>query len=136
MKNNGATNLSVRLDKWLWAARFFKTRALASEAIAHGKVLVNGSRAKSSRSVRVGDELRIRKGPYEWQVSIKGLSEKRGPAREAVNMYSEPQASLEARENLSRILQLDRLSRPATGRRPDKKERRKLLSFKNKGTTS
>lgn len=123
----------MRLDKWLWAARFFKTRVLASEAIAHGKVTVNGSRAKSSRSVRINDELRIRKGPYEWRVSIKGFSEKRGPAREAVNMYSESEASLEARESLSKILQLDRLSRPTTDGRPDKKERRKLLSFKKQG---
>jgi ribosome-associated heat shock protein Hsp15 len=121
---------SVRLDKWLWAARFFKTRALASEAIVRGKVLVNGNRSKSSRHIHINDELQIRKGPYEWQVSVEGLSENRGPARDAVKLYSESETSISARKKLSKALQLDRLSRPTINKRPDKKERRKLVSFK------
>jgi len=121
---------SVRLDKWLWAARFFKTRALASEAISRGKVLVNGSHAKSSRRIRVNDQLQIKKGPYEWQVSVEKLAEIRGPAREAIELYRESGSSLEARKSLSRIIQFDRLSRPVTDGRPDKKERRKMLFLK------
>lgn len=121
---------SVRLDKWLWAARFFKTRALASEAVTRGKVLVNGNRSKSSRRIHLNDELQIRKGPYEWHVSVEGLSENRGPARDAVNLYTESETSISARETTSRMMQLDRLARPTTDTRPDKKERRKLVSFK------
>ena len=121
---------SVRLDKWLWAARFFKTRALASEAISRGKVLVNGVHAKSSRRIRVNDQLQIKKGPYEWLVSVEKLSEIRGPARDAIELYCESGSSLEARKNLSRLIQFDRLSRPVTDGRPDKKERRRLLFLK------
>ena len=121
---------SVRLDKWLWAARFFKTRALASEAISRGRVLVNGVHAKSSRRIRVDDQLRIKKGPYEWLVSVEKLAEIRGPARDAIELYRESEASHEARKSLSRIIQFDRLSRPVTDGRPGKKERRKLLYLK------
>lgn len=123
---------SVRLDKWLWAARFFKTRALASEAVSRGKVLVNGNRSKSSRRIRINDELLIRKGPYEWQISVENLSENRGPARDAIKLYSESETSVSARKKLSKALQLDRLSRPTINKRPDKKERRKLASLKKR----
>jgi len=74
---------SVRLDKWLWAARFYKTRNQASTAISGGKVHVNGDRSKPSRSLKVGDTVRIRKGPNEWTVTVEQLSEKRGPAEVA-----------------------------------------------------
>ncbi|MGW8246750.1 MAG: RNA-binding S4 domain-containing protein [Acidiferrobacterales bacterium] len=121
---------SVRLDKWLWAARFFKNRTLASEAITRGKVMVNGGGAKTSRRIRVNDKILIRKGPYEWQVVVEKLSENRGPARDAINLYSESETSINARKAISRTIQLDRLARPITDKRPDKKERRKLLSFK------
>src|SRR5215211_67825 len=73
----------VRLDKWLWAARFYKTRALASEAIGGGKVQVNGDRAKRARALQVGDDIRIRQGVYEYQVAVVALSARRGPASEA-----------------------------------------------------
>lgn len=121
---------SVRLDKWLWAARFFKNRTLASEAITRGKVMVNGGGAKTSRRIRVNDKILIRKGPYEWQVVVEKLSENRGPARDAINLYSESETSINARKAISRTIQLDRLALPITDKRPDKKERRKLLSFK------
>lgn len=130
MKNSDNDIASVRLDKWLWAARFFKTRALASDAVARGKVLVNGNRSKSSRRIHVNDELLIRKGPYEWQISVEGLSENRGPARDAIKLYTESETSIRARKTTSRTLQLDRLARPTTDKRPDKKERRKLVTFK------
>jgi ribosome-associated heat shock protein Hsp15 len=70
----------VRLDKWLWAARFYKTRALASEAIGGGKVQVNGDRAKRARALQVGDDIRVRQGPYSYQVVVRELSSRRGPA--------------------------------------------------------
>ena len=83
----------VRLDKWLWAARFYKTRGLASEAIAGGKVQVNGDRAKRARAVQPGDEIRIRLGPYEHHVVVRALSARRGPASAAAELYEETPAS-------------------------------------------
>jgi ribosome-associated heat shock protein Hsp15 len=77
----------VRLDRWLWAARFFKTRALAAAAVAGGKVHVNGTRAKPAKQLQVGDALRIRLGPYEWLVTVRGLSERRGPPKTAHALY-------------------------------------------------
>ena len=91
----------VRLDKWLWAARFFKTRALAAQAIESGKVEVNGERAKRAKQLQVGDELRIRLGPYEHQIVVQALSSRRGPAPEAAGLYEETVASREARERLA-----------------------------------
>jgi ribosome-associated heat shock protein Hsp15 len=79
-QDEDADDARVRLDKWLWAARFFKTRALASEAIGGGKVQVNGDRAKRARPLQVGDEVRVRLGPYEHLVVVKALSAHRGPA--------------------------------------------------------
>lgn len=130
MTINNSIPESVRLDIWLWAARFFKNRTLASEAISRGRVMVNGSRAKSSRRIHINDKILIRKGPYEWQIEVENLSEKRGPARDAINLYSESESSINTRKATSRIMRLDRLARPTTDKRPDKKERRKLVSFK------
>jgi ribosome-associated heat shock protein Hsp15 len=90
----------VRLDKWLWAARFFKTRSQASEAVDGGKVELNGGRAKPAKEVRVGDELRIRLGPYEHHVVVRGLSDKRGPASVAQALFEETAESIAAREKL------------------------------------
>src|SRR5438105_15799763 len=80
---------TVRLDRWLWAARFFKTRALSAAAVAGGKVQMNGTRAKPAKQLRVGDELRVRVGPYEWLVTMRALSERRGTARDAQLLYDE-----------------------------------------------
>ena len=80
---------TVRLDKWLWAARFYKTRGLAVEAIEGGKVEVNEDKAKRAKAIRVGDRVRIRLGPYEWRLIVRGLSERRGPASEAQLLYEE-----------------------------------------------
>src|SRR5918994_6487361 len=91
----------VRLDKWLWAARFFKTRALAAEAVEGGKIQVNGDRPKRARPVQVGDELRIRLGPYEHIISVRALSDRRGPATQAAGLYEESAASRSAREALA-----------------------------------
>ena len=91
----------VRLDKWLWAARFYKTRALAAEAIAGGKVQVNGDRVKRAKPLQAGDEVRIRQGPYEHLVVVRALSERRGPAAEAVLLYEERPESVAAREAMA-----------------------------------
>src|SRR5919108_3248487 len=88
----------TRIDKWLWAARFYKTRALAAEAIAGGKVQVNGERVKRAKLLQVGDEIRIRQGPYEYLVVVRELSAQRGPAARAAALYEETPSSRRARE--------------------------------------
>ncbi len=93
MADSGLKQETVRLDRWLWAARFFKTRQLASAAVTGGKIRVNGGRAKSAKMVAVGDELEIRRGAYTWAVRIDALSNKRGPATQAAKLYTEHEAS-------------------------------------------
>jgi len=122
----------VRLDKWLWAARFYKTRSLAAEAIAGGKVQVNGDRAKRARPLQVGDEVRLRQGPYELLVVVRALSAKRGPASVAAELYEERPESRAAREAMA--LQLKSLHAafvPDKGR-PTKRDRRDLERLKGR----
>lgn len=123
----------VRIDKWLWAARFFKTRSLAAEAVSGGKIKLNGVRPKPSKDVKIGAEIIISHGPIEKTVEVKGLSDKRGPAKEAVLLYEELPESIERREAMSQMLKMDALTRPKTDTRPNKRERRKLTSFKKGG---
>ncbi|MGB1111149.1 MAG: RNA-binding S4 domain-containing protein [Gammaproteobacteria bacterium] len=120
---------SVRLDKWLWAARFFKTRALATEAITGGKVHLNGSRIKPARQLKPEDELRIRKGEMEWTVIVKELSDKRGPASVAQTLYEETPASIEARQAAAEQRRLLNEQMGAPPRRPDKRARRQIHRF-------
>lgn len=116
----------VRLDKWLWAARLYKTRALASEAIAGGKVQVNGDRAKRSRPVAVGDDIRVRQGPYEYQLVVRGLSGRRGPAADAARLYEERPESRAAREAMAiQLKTLHAAFLPEKGR-PTKRDRREI----------
>ena len=125
-------NSKVRVDKWLWAARFYKTRSLAAEAIAGGKVQVNGDRVKRAKPLQVGDEVRLRLGPYEHQVVVRALSDLRGPATDAANLYEEKPASRAARETLA--LQLKTLHAafvPERGR-PTKKDRREINRLKGR----
>src|SRR5947209_1042317 len=98
--------MSVRLDKWLWAARFFKTRSLATDAVAGGKVEVNGDRAKPAKAVKPGDEIRLRVGPYKHVLVVRQLGERRGPASVAQTLYEETQSSREARERLAAQLKM------------------------------
>lgn len=121
---------TVRLDKWLWAARFYKTRALAVEAIDGGKVDVNGQGAKRSKAVRVGDRIQFRQPPYEWDVEVLGLSERRGPASVAVTLYEETAASRKGRETLA--LRLKALPPPLflEKGKPSKKQRREIEKYK------
>lgn len=121
-----ASTDSVRLDQWLWAARFFKTRSLAATAAQGGKVHVRGDRAKPARAVRLGDELQIRLGPYEWVVTVKGLSTKRGPAKEATLLYEETEESVRNRDAARAQLQAHVTPFRERGGRPTKKDRRDL----------
>src|SRR6266550_3680999 len=120
----------VRLDKWLWAARFYKTRSLATDAVGGGKVQVNGERAKPAKAVKVGDEVRLRLGPYEHVLTIRGLSERRGPATVAQSLYEEMPASRAARDKLSADLKLAPAPFVSEDKvRPTKKDRRALSEF-------
>ncbi|WP_426766663.1 ribosome-associated heat shock protein Hsp15 [Erwinia aphidicola] len=123
----------VRLDKWLWAARFYKTRAAAREMIEGGKVHYNGQRSKPSKLVEVDAELVLRQGNDERTVVIEGVSDKRGPAAIAQQLYRETAESIEKREKVAQARKMNALSMPHPDRRPDKKERRDLMKFKNSG---
>jgi ribosome-associated heat shock protein Hsp15 len=117
---------SVRLDKWLWAARFFKTRALAAEAVAGGKVELNGDKPKRARAVRPGDHLRIRLGPYLHLVTVLQLSERRGPASAAAALYQEDPEGLKQREWLREQHRVAKSDFAHGDGRPSKKDRRDL----------
>ena len=125
--------MTVRLDKWLWAARFFKTRTLAAEVIDAGRVEVNGERAKRSRAITVGDKLRIRKPPFEQLIEVLGESEQRGPASVAATLYSETEESRKAREVLA--AQFKAMGPPVFRDRgkPGKKERRTIDRLRGRG---
>ena len=116
----------LRLDKWLWAARFFKTRALAAEAIDIGRVSVNAERVKRSRDVRVGDTVAIRRPPYEQQVVVRGISEQRGPAVVAQTLYAETEASAAARAKLSEQFRAAGPAAAGEAGKPSKRDRRAL----------
>ncbi len=122
----------VRLDKWLWAARFFKTRALASEAINGGHVHLNGSRPKPSRTLAIGDELTIQKGQESFAITVLLLSDKRGPATIARQLYEEDEQARLKREQLAEQRRLEAAAQPHQQRRPDKKGRRQIIRFINK----
>jgi ribosome-associated heat shock protein Hsp15 len=125
-RDDGMAATSVRVDKWLWAARFFKTRALATEAVAGGKVEVNGERVKPARAVKPGDAISVRLGPYMHDVVVRGLSDKRGPASVAQALYEETAASREAREKLAWQLRHAAPVIEAGEGRPTKRDRRDL----------
>ncbi len=128
----------VRIDKWLWAARFFKTRSIANEAIAKNHVRVGGQRIKPSRLVLVGDEITIEKVPYEFHVKVLGLNDQRRPAAEAAHLYEESTKSIDARENLRERLRSDSIARVglAGDGRPSKKQRRQIIRFQNLNESS
>jgi len=117
---------AVRLDRWLFAAHLFKTRSAASQAIEGGKVLVNGSRAKRSKTLHVGDQVRVRRGPFEYLLTVRVLSEHRGPAAQAATLYAEDPVGKTNRERLAHQLRI--APNPAfEGRgRPTKRDRREL----------
>jgi len=120
----------IRIDKWLWAARFFKTRSLAAEAVAGGKVKVNGERVKAAKAIRHDDELSIHVGPYEYAVRVLVLSGRRGPAPEAASLYAESAQSKAARKALATRLSAERIYDSHEKGRPTKRARRQIIRFK------
>ena len=120
----------ARLDKWLWAARFFKTRALAVEAIAGGKVELNGEKPKRAKPLKLGDELRIRLGPYVHHIIVRQLGTRRGPAAVAQLLYEETEASRTERERLAERLRAAPPDFFFEKGRPTKKDRRELRRYK------
>ena len=123
----------VRLDKWLWAARFFKTRAIAAEAIEGGKVEVNGERAKRAKQLQAGDSVRIRLGPYHHLIKVLIVSEKRGPASVAKTLYDEDAESRKAREALQVQVKAAQSASGYSPGRPTKKDRRDIEKLRRKG---
>lgn len=121
-----AVDDSVRIDKWLWAARFYKTRALAAEAVSGGRVRLNGARAKPAKGLKPGDRLEISKDGYTYLIDVRELSARRGPAAVAQTLYWELPESVERRERLREQHQLAGAMAPHPASRPDKRERRKL----------
>ncbi len=119
----------VRVDKWLWAARFYKTRALSAEAVEGGKVQVNGERVKPAKALKRGDALVIRNGPYVWEITVLAMSERRGPASEAAKLFEESSESRTAREQVAETIKAERQSNPFPRGRPTKKQRRQIHRF-------
>lgn len=130
IREKSIENLQVRLDKWLWAARFYKTRSIARNMIDGGKVHYNGQRTKPSKLVEIGAQIKFRQGQDEKTVIVEQLSEQRRGAPEAQRLYKETQASIDAQEkrNLERKLHAHN---PSPDSRPDKKQRRDLIKFKH-----
>ncbi|MGQ7842921.1 RNA-binding S4 domain-containing protein [Granulosicoccus sp. 3-233] len=128
----------VRIDKWLWAARFFKTRSLASEAISRNRIRIGGQRIKASRQVQIGDVIQIEKIPYEFVVTVLALNDQRRPAAEAQALYEETAESQQARRDLGERLRSDRMAHAglAGEGRPSKKQRRQIIRFQNRNDTS
>ena len=122
----------VRLDKWLWAARFYKTRALAGKAVTGGKVHLSGQRVKPSRSVKIGDCFEVHRGYERYQVIVTDLSERRGSASAAQTLYRETEASIEKRGSEAEKRKLAMMQRPHSESRPDKKQRRLIRQFNGK----
>ncbi len=119
----------MRIDKWLWAARFFKTRSLATDAVEGGKIKLNGERPKPAKAVKVGDQLEIRSGPFAFSISVLALSDKRGSATIAATLYSESEESQTARKTLAAQLRADAIATPFLRGRPTKKARRDIIRF-------
>lgn len=123
--------LQVRLDKWLWAARFYKTRSIARNMIDGGKVHYNGQRSKPSKLVEVGAEVRLRQGSDEKTITIMKLSGTRRGAPEAQTLYQETAQSIEQREAHAQMRKLNAFHNPSPDKRPDKKQRRDIIKFKS-----
>ncbi|MCW8846767.1 MAG: S4 domain-containing protein [Gammaproteobacteria bacterium] len=122
----------LRIDKWLWAARFFKTRSLAGKAVAGGSVHVNKQRVKPARILQEGDLLSLGTPPDVREIEVLGMPQRRGPASEAVTFYQETPASIASREQTSEARKIDRMSTPRPEGRPDKRSRRNLIRLRGR----
>jgi len=131
-QKTNSENSSTRLDKWLWAARFYKTRAIAKQMIDGGKVFYNGQRTKSGKAVAIGDIIRVRQGFEEKEVEVIALADKRRDATFAATLYNETPESLQSREKNALARKQGILLSPASEGRPDKKQRRKIREFKER----
>lgn len=131
MKAGGPTAAAVRIDKWLWAARFFKTRAAAQQAVAGGKVKLNGERTKPAKDLNVGDRLVIHVGAAGWTVAVVRLTDKRGPAVVARTLYEEDEASRALREEQAALRRYAASPDQERSGRPTKRERRQLERWRN-----
>lgn len=120
---------NVRLDKWLWAARFFKTRSMAAQAVSRGKVLVNGQRAKAARNVAIDDQLHITRDLMVFDITVLALSSARRPASEARLLYIESEESIKAREEQRDLRRMANAGYKAPSVKPSKRDRRKIKSF-------
>jgi ribosome-associated heat shock protein Hsp15 len=129
MQKQDPTAEATRLDVWLWAARFFKTRSVAKHAVETGKVDVGGQRAKSSRAVRVGDVLVITRGEETYEVEVRGVSDQRGPAPVAQALYLESDASRQKREAALALRRAERTGYQAPQSKPDKRARRLIRAL-------
>jgi len=127
--DTAAASASVRLDLWLWAARFYKTRSLARSAVETGKVDIGGQRAKAARAVRVGDALRITRGEEQFEIGVLALSDTRGPASVAQTLYAETEASRAAREAARALRMAERNGYRAPETKPDKRARRLIRAL-------
>ena len=117
---------AVRIDKWLWAARFFKTRSVATDAVVGGRVHLNDARVKPSKEIHVGDTVGVRIGQLQWTVVVRGISDKRGPASVATTLYDETAESVAAREQRTLELKFSRPLGADLGERPTKQARRRI----------
>lgn len=128
MARNEPLNI-VRLDKWLWCARFFKTRALAAAAIKGNKIRVNGQPVKAAKNIHIGDKLNIKKTPYQYSITILKLTNNRLSANLAAELYEEDTDSIQTREILTRQIKAENASFPRTIGRPTKRDRRSIIRF-------
>ena len=122
----------VRIDKWLWAARFFKSRGLATEAVAGGRVHVNGVRVKPSKEIHAGDTVEVSVGELQWTVVVAGVADKRGPARVAATLYDEKPESVAERERRALERRLARPPGADLGARPTKQDRRRMDALRRR----
>jgi ribosome-associated heat shock protein Hsp15 len=129
MKDDDSPADRHRVDKWLWCARFFKTRSLAAQAVSGGKVHINGERVKPAHNLRVGDRLSLMLNGVLAEFDVSGLPARRGQAAEAQKSYAETPASVERRARMREAHRLAELSRPRSEGRPDKRDRRRLVKF-------
>ena len=119
----------MRLDKWLWAARFFKTRSLAQQAVAGGRVQLNGARTKPAHEVKIGDTVDVRVEEWRWEIQVKALSDRRGPAEEARKLYDETEASRAERERRMDLRRWGAEPAATLKGRPTKRDRRRIEEF-------